>query len=300
MGVHAGCHGARRTVNPVEVAVPEERAGERIQEGLVGLFPEELPSRKSCKKALEAQRVEVIRRGTTARATTATRLQRGDRIRLYPAEGTRPCTAGPDVVVGFEADDHAVVWKPAGWVTSGPQRPSLRDAVAAALKPTERAGALPRPEPVHRLDRATAGWVIVAKVASAAAELAAQVQPEGAALKSYFAVCHGSLPVRAHIQVPLDGKFALTELARVAQGPLGGSPASAVRLRLHTGRTHQIRRHLSGLGHPIVGDAAYGGGDGSLLLVCTDLSYLDPSTGERRTLNAPLPKRFRRIPWIRG
>lgn len=287
-------------MNPSVVSVPDERAGSRIQEGLVGLFPEELPSRKSCKKALAAQRVEVIRSGQTAFATTATRLQRGDRLRLLPASPPPSHSAGPTVVVGYEADDHAVVWKPAGWVTSGPRRPSFRDGLTGALMPTSSAGGLRQPEPVHRLDRATAGWVLIAKTAQAAAHLSQQVQPEGACWKTYFAVCQGAPPNRAQIQVPLDGKPASTGLTRVAQGRLGGHSASAVRLNLHTGRTHQIRRHLAGIGHPIVGDAAYGGGAGSLLLVCTDLSYLDPTTGERRTVSAPLPKRFRRIPWIRG
>ncbi len=300
MGVHAGRHGARRAVNLPEVSVPVERAGARIQEGLVGLFPEELPSRKACKKALEARRVEVIRLGQTAFATTATRLQQGDRIRLHPAVKPRPQGSAAPLVIGFEADDHAVVWKPAGWVTSGPQRPSLREALPDGVTPFEGAGGLPRPEPVHRLDRTTAGWVLIAKTATAAANLSQQVEPGGGALKTYFAVCQGVPPSSAHILVPLDGKTAQTGLIRVAAGSLQGQSASAVRLTLHTGRTHQIRRHLAGLGHPIVGDAAYGGGTGSLLLVCTDLAYNDPTTGERRTTHAPLPKRFRRIPWIRG
>lgn len=300
MGVHAGRHGARRAVIIPEVGVPDELGGTRIQEGLVGLFPEELPSRKSCKKALEAQRVEVIRSGQTALATTATRLQRGDRIRLHPAAVVSPASSPPALLIGFEADDHAVVWKPAGWVTSGPQRPALRDALPGALKSSEGAGGLPRPEPVHRLDRATAGWVLIAKTAHAVADLSRQVQPGGGAHKMYCAVCHGIPPPRAQICVPIDGKTAQTELTRLAQGPLQGKPSSLVQLCLQTGRTHQIRRHLAGLGHPLVGDAAYGGGKGSLLLVCTDLAYFDPNTGERRTVSARLPKRFRRIPWIRG
>ena len=300
MGVHAGRHGARRAVNLPEVSVPDERAGARIQEGLVGLFPAELPSRKACKKALEARRVEVIRSGQTAFATTATRLLQGDRIRLHPAVQTRPMPSTASLVIGFEADDHAVVWKPAGWVTSGPQHPSLREALPGGLTPFEGTGALPRPEPVHRLDRATAGWVLIAKTATVAANLSQQVEPGGGALKTYFAVCQGVTPSSAQILVPLDGKTAHTGLIRVAGGSLQGHAASGVRLSLHTGRTHQIRRHLAGLGHPIVGDTVYGGGTGSLLLVCTDLAYLDPTTGERRTVHAPLPKRFRRIPWIHG
>ena len=300
MGVHVGRDGARRAVNLPEVSVPDERAGTRIQEGLVGLFPEELPSRKACKKALEAQRVEVIRSGQTTRATTATRLHQGDRIRLHPAAPTRPQASAPPLVIGFEADDHAVVWKPAGWVTSGPQRPALREALLGALTPSAGTGGLQRPEPVHRLDRATAGWVLVAKTATAAVELSRQVEPGGGALKTYVAVCRGVAPSRAQILVPLDDKTAHTGLTRVAEGSLGGRSASLVQLTLHTGRTHQIRRHLAGLGHPIVGDGAYGGGAGSLLLVCTDLAYHDPTTGERRTVQGPLPKRFRRIPWIRG
>ena len=281
-----------------EVLVPRDREGMRIQEGLVGLMEEVLPSRKACRKALDSGRVAVLRGSRWIIATTALRLEVGDRVRVEPHAPT-PASGGEQLVIGHEDGAHAVVWKPAGWVTSGTGRPSLREAVAGQLVPSDAADALARPEPVHRLDRGTAGWVLVAKTARAAAVLGEQVAPEGAALKTYQAVCWGVAPVAGRLLVPLDGRPAGTEFERRARGMLGTEEACWLEVTLATGRTHQIRRHLSGLGHPILGDRAYGGGEGSLMLVCSGLAYLDPVTHQPRSLNASLPKRFRRIPWIR-
>lgn len=281
-----------------EVQIPKDRIGIRIQEGIIGLFPESLPSRKACRKALDTGRVTVVRKGQALRATTALVLQPGDQILLRPTEFASP-TSSLTVHIGWEDAVHAVVWKPAGWVTSGAGRPSLRDTLPAQLTAPRDADALARPEPVHRLDRETGGWILVAKTARAAQVLASQVEPGGAAQKRYQAVCWGTVPVAFTVGIPLDGRSALTRCTRLASGPLGSGTASWIQVDLHSGRTHQIRRHLAGLGHPLVGDARYGGGTGTSMLVCTDLTYLDPITGNHRALSAPLPKRFRRLPWLR-
>lgn len=281
-----------------EIELPFERVGWRLQEALVGLFPEALPSRKSCRKAIDTGRVN-IRRGTKVfLGHTAHRMEAGDLLCLSPVKvDSTPRTT--KIQIGFEDDVHAVVWKPAGWVTNGNGRPALRNALPGALNRTPCADAMERPEPVHRLDRETAGWVLVAKTRTAAQNLSEQLMPHGSCVKTYQAICRGRLPQRLLIQLPLTSKPSSTHVDFLHSGFLNGQEASWASIHIHSGRTHQIRRHLAGCGHPILGDERYGGGSGSLLLVCTRLDYIDPTTGERRTAQAPLPKRFRRIPWVR-
>lgn len=281
-----------------EANVPADRVGMRIQEGLVGMFPDVLPSRKGCKKALEAGRVTLVRQGAEAVAGTAVILQAGDVVRVAAAE-VRAVERRVALTIGFEDGMHAAVWKPAGWVTSGAGRPNLRAALPGVLQSSAAPDRLGQPEPVHRLDRDTAGWILVAKTRRAADELGRQVAPGGGAVKGYAALCRGAVPPALLVAVPLGGRAAVTEAVRKAMGGLGGGEASWVEVKLHTGRTHQIRRHLAGIGHPVVGDERYGGGSGGLMLVAVDLAYNDPESGERRKLRAPLPKRFRRIPWLR-
>ncbi len=114
---------------------------------------------------------------------------------------------------------------------------------------------------VHRLDRAANGLILVAHSRSIAAALSGLFQ-ERKVEKRYLALVHGDFsrptdPVR--IEDPIDEKQAVSEFSRRQVSADGGR--SLVDVRIETGRKHQIRRHLAGLGHPVIGDRLYGDGE---------------------------------------
>ena len=156
--------------------------------------------------------------------------------------------------------------------------------------------------PMSRLDRNTSGLVVIAKHAYAAFRLGQQLS-NGGLQREYLAVVHGliaqeqgiiDLPVarsddsRVKRRVCPDGKKALTYYTVLNYL----TDATFLKLRLATGRTHQIRVHLCHIGHPRVGDAHYGGREEGIsrqALHCCRISLTHPVTGEGLTLEAPLP-----------
>jgi tRNA pseudouridine65 synthase len=169
----------------------------------------------------------------------------------------------------------------------------VRDAVGAYLYP------------VHRLDRATSGVLLFALDVGAARAIGNAFQ-EGRVEKRYLALVRGAPPDHARVTHPLsreDGEPqpAVTEIATLARY----GRYALVEARPESGRTHQIRRHLKHLSCPIIGDVRYGKGEHNrffrtkhglhrLALHATSLSLVDPSTGERVTIEAPLPEVFAR------
>ena len=177
-----------------------------------------------------------------------------------------------------------------------------------------------RPGIVHRIDRDTSGLICVAKNDAAHLHLSEQLQ-DHSMCRTYDAVCIGRLKATAgRIEAPIgrsrtdrkkmavvsDGKHAATNYEVMGEYSAGGVTASHVRLKLETGRTHQIRVHMAYIGHPLLGDSVYGGGgtqfekkhpalfEGqSLHASCLELTH--PKTGERMTFTCPLPENFTRL-----
>ncbi len=217
--------------------------------------------------------------------------------------------------VVYEDDALIVVDKPAGVVVhpGAGQRehtlaaglvarfPELAAAVAFGAWPVERPGL------VHRLDKDTSGLLVVARTPAAHALLAAQLA-ERTMGRTYCAVALGHLGAdEGTIDAPLgrstreptkiavraDGRAARTHYEVLER--LGGAVATTLlRLRLETGRTHQIRVHLAAIGHPVAGDARYGGAKRALglerpFLHAEHLRLVHPLTGEPVEFSSPLP-----------
>ncbi len=257
----------------------------------------------------------------------AHRVKRGDRLALdIPAPlplALTPETRPLDIL--FEDDDLLVLVKPAGVVVhpapghaSGTLVHALLAHCAGRLSGI---GGVERPGIVHRLDRDVSGVMVVAKSDVAHRALAGQLAVHSVE-RVYTAVVHGLAPAQARFDGPIGrhpkdrkrmavvrqgGKRAVTHLERLGAT---GRLASLVACRLETGRTHQIRVHLSHAGLPILGDPLYGGQGaralppevraflhdwGRIALHARVLGFTHPRTGEHLVFERETPAAFREL-----
>lgn len=213
-------------------------------------------------------------------------------------------TAVLDVDILYEADGVLAVDKPAGLATTG-ERDDLRRAIADSF-PIERG--FDGPSFLGRLDRPTSG-IVIACLTRAALRTLEPAWRDGRMTKDYLVIVHGKMKPEGMIDIPLADRrhrTAVREGARTGFRTLAATRThSLVEARLLTGRTHQIRRHMKAVGHPVVLDPRYGDprkegpladvADAGLMLHARrvahggDVELLPPS------LEAPLPERFSRV-----
>ena len=227
----------------------------------------------------------------------------------------------------FEDADLLILNKPAGLVmypNTGHSQHTLGNCVMGYMQQRGRSCVL---HPVQRLDKGTSGLVVFATNAHAQHVLS-QALHTNAFERRYLAFCAGVLPLeKGIVDVPLDiltrkpntygvsatGKRAVTHYEVVARtagaatipnaaGANDASdpaPATLVSLRLETGRTHQIRIHMAHIGHPLLGDATYGGPQvpefNRPALHSAFVRFIHPATGTSCQFNAPLPDDFQQF-----
>lgn len=222
----------------------------------------------------------------------------------------------PPPPVVFEDDVMLVVDKPAGIVVHaapGLREATLVDAVLATGRPLAAAAGPERPGVVHRLDRDVSGLLLLAKTDEAHAALVRAIAARTVE-RRYVALVAGQPEVdrgkidapvgpnprhRGRMAVRADGKASVTWFD--VRERLG--VAALLDVRLETGRTHQIRTHLASIGHPVLGDAAYGRdrrlearlGLTRPFLHAASLALYHPTTGEALRLDSPLPDDLERV-----
>jgi len=288
----------------IRFVVGDDDAGERVD---VVLARRADVTRALAQRALKSGAITVD--GIEVRASH--RLETGAEVAGELPDPTIPAPEAEDipVVVRYEDDRVLVVSKPAGLVTHparGHEAGTLVNALLALGKPLAGLGSS-RPGIVHRLDKDTSGLLLVAKDDDAQATLVDALRDRRIE-RTYLALVRGTTssasgtidaplgrhPVkRRSIAVVPGGRPAVTHYRVLA----ASDKVSLLEVTLETGRTHQIRVHLSHLGHPILGDKTYGGvselsraaGLTRPFLHATRLSFPHPSDAHRIEVTDPLP-----------
>ena len=303
-------------------SVAAEDAGMRLDQFLVNKIAD--LSRARIQQMIE-QGLVLINAGPTK---ASLRLRGGEEIRLLGPAKVDPLRAMPEEIpldIVFEDEDMAIVNKPAGMMVhagagatdDARNRGTLVNALLHHFGELSGVGGELRPGIVHRLDKETSGLMVIAKNDEAHRKLAGQFA-QREAKKTYIALVHGSLKqdhgtIRSNISRDSVRRVRMTTRTKAGREAIThytvkkrlNSPYgkfTLLEVKIDTGRTHQIRVHLSSLGHPVVGDVLYGaprelkprtGPTLSLsrnFLHAAALKLRHPRTGETLSVTRPLPR----------
>ena len=306
---------------PLEFVVPPEFDGQRLDRFLVSVLAEH--SRSQIQKLIADGHVTLRAAAATAagEGRTATKanaaVHEDDRVAVDIPEAAASPLEREDLPLQilYQDSDIAVLDKPAGMVVhpgAGHASGTLVNALLHHIPDLSGIGGEKRPGIVHRLDRGTSGVMVIAKNDAAHQELARQFHDREVE-KEYIALVWGVVQAGRRIDAAIGrdpsnrqkmssrAKHARTAVTRITRArPMRG--LTLCQVAIHTGRTHQIRVHLSAIGHPIVGDSMYGGvhrrvpGDIRAVqrltrpfLHAARLQFRHPRDGRRMEYIAPLP-----------
>ena len=261
----------------------------------MGIF-KAVATKSALKKALKKKRISV--NGNVA--TTATWISGGERIALtLPELNSKPTKLVFSLKINYEDEYLAVIHKPAGILVSGNTFKTIANALPQNLVPSSQEDAC-IPQPVHRLDFATTGVLLVGKTQSSIRLLNKLFEAQHVS-KIYYAVTIGPMPTSGTITTAVDEKPAVTRY-RVCDTV--ASPRfeqlNLVELKPLTGRRHQLRKHLASINHPILGDRDYSQpelllkGKG-MYLHARSLSFKHPFTQQQLNIQDTLPERFTKL-----
>ncbi|MEI8162114.1 MAG: 23S rRNA pseudouridine(1911/1915/1917) synthase RluD [Betaproteobacteria bacterium] len=305
---------SRSPCQPPSAEIPRECAGWRLDAALAKLFPEHSRSRLQgwLKQGL------ILLDGSAAEPKR--KVYGGERI-VFDAAAAAPATPGladaaEDIALNvvFEDESLIVIDKPAGLVVHPGNGNASGTLMNALLHHAPELAAIPRAGIVHRLDKDTSGLLVVARTLTAQTDLVRQMQARSVK-RHYLALVLGTVERDGSVDAPL-GRHAVqrTKMAIVRAGGKEArthyavlerfAKATLLECRLETGRTHQIRVHLTSIKHPLAGDAVYGrsrSGDARLdafprqALHAWRLALQHPAGGVEVAWESPLPEDFAQL-----
>lgn len=267
----------------------------RIQEYAVDIF-DNINSKSALKKAIKQNRV--LLNGDFS--TTANFINIGDKIELLEKKKLikKPFYIDFDII--YEDDFLSVINKPAGVSVSGNKFATIANALPNYLYNSPINDAI-QAHPVHRLDYHTSGLLLIAKTASTQVLLHKMFENKEID-KTYYAVVVNKIKnTEGELNFNIDNKSAKT-LYKVIKSLESErfESLSLIELKPITGRTHQLRKHMLGMGNPIMGDKKYflpnrvHKGNG-LYLHAKSLKFKHPISKELMIFHAVLPKKFKRL-----
>ncbi len=293
----------------LEFTCDEALAGERLDKGISLRYPDISRSHisnliRSCAVTLNA-----------ASPKPSSRLSAGDLVVIDLPEEAVPDIVAEDIPLDilYEDADVAVINKPKGMVvhpSCGHFTGTLVNALMFHIKDLSGINGVLRPGIVHRIDRDTTGSLIICKNDKAHISLAEQLKNHSLN-RTYVAIVRGNIredegtvdaPIgrsvkdRKKMAVVPGGRRAVTHFKVLERF----GEYTYIECRLETGRTHQIRVHMSHIGHPVLGDEVYSGGKSKFntsgqVLHAKTLGFIQPSTGKYIEVEAPVPEYFNKI-----
>jgi 23S rRNA pseudouridine1911/1915/1917 synthase len=292
--------------------VPADSDGTRLDHYLVSVLAGH--SRSQIQRLIKEGAITL--EGKPSRANQALKAAQTIVVAMPELTEAAPQPEALDLPILYQDPDLVVVDKPAGMVVhpaAGHASGTLVNALLHHVDDLSGIGGERRPGIVHRLDRGTSGVMVVAKHDAAHEELARQFHDREVE-KDYLALVWGVVQAGRRIDAPIgrdpDNRKKMSSKARRSREAVTRivrvehlNPAvTLAQIAIHTGRTHQIRVHLSAIGHPIVGDSMYGGvhrrvpGDirpvmrlERPFLHAARLSFKHPGDGRAMEFTSPLP-----------
>jgi 23S rRNA pseudouridine1911/1915/1917 synthase len=302
----------------VLVTVPEDFDGLRLDRFLAQNLAGQ--SRSRIQHLIKDGLVRVA--GRPAKANQAIRTGQVIEVEILEAAEVTVGAEALPLPILYQDRDLVVVDKPAGMVvhpSAGHDSGTLVNALLHHVGDLSGIGGEKRPGIVHRLDKGTSGLMVVAKHDAAHESLARQFRDREVE-KEYVALVWGVVQAGRRIDAPIGrdpadrkrmsarARRSREAVTRIVRAEHFGPGATLVRVAIHTGRTHQIRVHLSAIGHPVIGDAVYGGvrrrvpadlGAVTRLdrpfLHAARLAFRHPSDGHRMEFESPLPPDLQQV-----
>ena len=303
------------------ITVPDDSHGVRLDRFLTSVLPDQ--SRSHIQRLIKDGSVQVA--GAGARPNQPVKTGQIVTVDIPEPIDPTPLAEALPLPILYQDHDVIVVDKPAGMVVhpaAGHASGTLVNALLHHVDDLSGIGGEKRPGIVHRLDRGTSGLMVIAKHDSAHEELARQFADREVE-KEYIALTWGEVMAGRRIDAPIGRdpsnrkkmapasarvRRSREAVTRIVRAEHFGRVLTLAGVAIHTGRTHQIRVHLSGIGHPIVGDSLYGGvhrrvpGDVRAIthldrpfLHAARLAFTHPGDARRMEFTSELPDDLQRV-----